>query len=117
MKKVLPYIFGVLMILGAIGHIVAPEAYAAFLPDFIPLTLANVLALIAEVVVGIALVVPKYRKMGALLFTILMLVFLPIHVWDLFKEVPAIGPSPAPEIRIVIQLLMIYGGWWLYKKY
>jgi uncharacterized membrane protein len=117
MKKVLPYVFGIIMIMGAVGHIAVPETYAPMVPDIISLTLANVLSVIAEGLIGIALIVPKYRKTGALLFAGLMVIFLPIHIWDLLKETPAIGPSPAPQIRIVVQLLMIYGGWWLYKKY
>ncbi|MEM6299737.1 MAG: hypothetical protein AAF740_13700, partial [Bacteroidota bacterium] len=117
MKKVLPYIFGIIMLLGAIGHIVSPELYAPMVPDFISLTLANVLSVIAEAVIGVALLVPKYRKVGALLFAGLMLAFLPIHIWDMLKENPAIGPAPVPQIRIVVQLMFIYGGWWLYKKH
>ncbi len=117
MKKALPYIFGIMMISGAIGHAVAPEVYAPLVPNFISLTLANVLSVIAEAAVGIALLVPKYRKIGALLFAALMIAFLPLHIWDMLKENPAIGPTPVPQIRVVVQLLLIYAGWWLYKKH
>lgn len=116
MKKILTYLLAFLMIGGATGHILAPEFYAPLVPHFIPLSLANVISVIAEGIIGVALIVPKYRKEGSLLFVMLMLAFLPIHLWDWTKEVPAVGPSPAPEIRIMLQLLMIYGGWWLYKK-
>jgi hypothetical protein len=46
-----------------------------------------------------------------------MLGFLPLHVWDMLKDISALGPSPFPEIRLVIQLLLIYIGWWIYKSY
>ena len=117
MKKVLSYIFGVIMILSALAHIFSPEAYAPMIPDFIPESVANILAALAEGVTGIALFIPIYRKKGGLLFAGLMLAFLPIHVWDLLRENPAIGPAPAPAIRLVVQFLLIYAGWWIYRKH
>ena len=117
MKKILPYVFAVIMLLSAVGHLVTPESYAPMIPEFIPENVANILAAIVEGVVGLALVVPKYRATGALCFSLLMIAFLPIHIWDLFKENPAIGPQPAPTIRLIIQFLFIYGGWWLFKKH
>lgn len=116
MKNILTYLFAIIMLAGAVGHIVAPAFYAPMVPDFIPLAFANIFSVIAEGTIGVMLLWPKYRKTGALLFVLLMLGFLPIHIWDWSKEQPAIGPSPAPEIRIMVQLLIIYGGWWLYKK-
>ncbi|MEL6562502.1 MAG: MauE/DoxX family redox-associated membrane protein [Bacteroidota bacterium] len=115
-KKILTIILGILMILGGIGHLLAPEAYAPMIPDFIPDQLANVLAFITEVATGLALIIPKYRKTGGLLFMGLMIAFLPLHVWDVFRENPAIGPFPAPIIRLVIQFLLIYVGWRIYRK-
>ncbi len=116
MRKLLSYFFAAMLLLGAIAHIVMPEAYEPMIPEFIPSLLANILAAIAEAVVGIALIIPKYRKLGGLLFALLMLAFLPIHIWDLVREEPAIGPQPIPAIRVVIQFLLIYAGWWIYKK-
>ncbi len=116
MKNILAYLLGAILLGGAVGHVVSPDFYAAMIPEFIPAGLANISAAIAEAVVGILLFLPKYRHWGGLGFFLLMLGFLPIHVWDLFKEIPAIGPSPAPEIRLVVQFLLIYAGWWIYKK-
>lgn len=105
------------MMLGAIGHIMNPDFYAGMVPDFIPLGVANVLAIIVEGAIGILLFIPKYRYWGALGFLVLMLAFLPIHVWELFKEEPVVGAPPAPAIRLAFQFLLIFAGWWLYKKY
>ncbi|MEL7120837.1 MAG: hypothetical protein AAFO07_15400 [Bacteroidota bacterium] len=116
MKTILPIILGILMILGAVTHIANPEFYAKMVPDFIPLGVANILAAIVEVVVGVLLLIPKYRYWGGLSFLLLMLAFLPLHVWDFFKESPAVGAPPAPAIRLVFQFLLIYAGWWIYKK-
>ncbi len=117
MKKVLAYLFGVMVLISAFNHIFAPESYSAMIPSFVSPLVANMLAAIAEFVIGIALFIPRFRAWGALLFTALMVAFLPIHIWDLVRENPAIGEPPAPIIRLVIQLLVIYAGYWLYKKW
>lgn len=103
------------MFLGAFNHIYAPETYTAFIPEFIPENLANILSTITEGMVGIALIIPKYRKWGGLGFCTLMLAFLPIHIWDLTKEVPAIGSKMAATIRLAVQFLLIAVGWWIYR--
>ncbi len=117
MKKVFPYILALPMLAGAVAHVLKPEAYAPMIPGFMPITLANIMAAIAELVVAIALVIPKYQKIGGLLFMLLMIAFLPIHVWDLLREEPAIGPPPAPAIRLVVQFLLIYAGLWIYRRF
>ncbi|MEM6629185.1 MAG: hypothetical protein AAF694_05910 [Bacteroidota bacterium] len=116
MKKILPFVFAALMLLGAFGHIANPDFYAPLIPDFIPESLANILSTIAEGAIGIALLLPAYRKWGALGFFLLMLAFLPLHIWDLFKETSITGSQTGAIIRLAIQFLLIYGGWWLYKR-
>jgi len=109
-------LFGLFLLFGAYNHIAKPAFYTAFVPPFIPENLANILAAVAEGVVGIALLIPQTRTLGALGFTLMMIVFLPIHIWDLFRAQPAIGSFNAAVVRVMIQLLVIYAGWWLWKK-
>jgi len=45
-----------------------------------------------------------------------MIAFLPIHVWDLFRAEPAIGSMNAAIIRVLIQFVLIYLGWRIWKK-
>lgn len=115
MKNILAYILAVFLLVSAVAHQLSPEFYAAMIPDFIPVLLANILATVVEVVVGLALLLPKYRRTGGLLFALLMVAFLPIHGWDLFRDDPAIGPAPLPIIRFVFQFVLIFLGWWIYK--
>ncbi len=65
-----------------------------------------------EVLFGIALVVPKYAKLGATGILLLLLAFLPIHVWDVFSDAPAIGSQKAAYFRLPLQLVFIA---WAYK--
>ena len=44
-----------------------------------------------------------------------MVAFLPIHIWDLFKEVPAIGSQNAAIIRLIVQFIFIALTYLAYK--
>jgi len=116
MKKILPFLFAFILLAGGVFHIITPDFYEAITPDFVPLSFANIISAIVEIAIGIALLLPKYRKVGALAFTLLMLAFLPIHLWDLFKDIPAVGSKTNAIVRLAIQFILIYGGFWLYRK-
>lgn len=111
---------GIFMIYAGINHILKPEFYSSMIPSFIPDWLAHSFSLIAEVLVGLALIIPKYRKIGALGFVVLMLIFLPIHTWDLLRENhaenPLIPTMKAAVIRFSIQIIVIAIGFWLFKN-
>ena len=117
MKKIILIFIATAMILGAVGHVAYPEMYSALIPSFIPEFTAHLFAIIAEVAIGLALIIPKFRKYGGLGFMILMIIFLPIHIWDVLKEEPFIGTKTIALVRIAVQGVMIYAGWWIYKKY
>jgi uncharacterized membrane protein len=113
MKKILTYFFAAIMFLSGIMHIISPEAYDAMIPSFIPSFLANILAALAELAIGILLVIPHYRKWGGLAFTALMVAFLPIHIWDVVRDDPVMGSTGAALIRLAIQFVLIWAGWWI----
>ena len=105
------------MIFGAVGHVVAPDMYAELIPVFIPAFVAHLLSTIAEAAIGVALFIPQFRKYGGFAFMALMIAFMPIHVWDMLKDEPFVGSQAIAAARIAIQLIMIYAGWWIYKKH
>jgi uncharacterized membrane protein len=117
MKKITSIIIAIVMILAAVGHVASPETYSPLIPSFIPEFIAHLFAIIAELGIGVALIIPKFRKYGGLAFMILMVIFLPIHVWDMLKEDPFIGTKTIALVRITVQVVIIYVGWWIYKKY
>lgn len=117
MKQLLPIFFALVLLGSAVMHIVRPDAYLAMIPHFIPAGLANLLAAISEGIVGIALLVPQLRRWGGLGFALLMLAFLPIHIWDMLRENPAIGSTGVAIGRTLIQLVLIYLGWLIWKGY
>lgn len=116
MKRFIHLILAILLILGALGHVFLPEMYAPMIPEAVPQSFAHTVSILFEAGLGILLLLPKYRHWGGLGFMFLMIGFLPIHIWDLFKATPAIGPHPIPIIRVFVQFLLIYAGFWVFKR-
>ena len=116
MKPVLPITFAVILSISAIAHVVVPAVFNPLIPPFIPALFANILAALVEGAIAVLLFMPKYRHLGGLGFSMLMLAFLPLHIWELFKEEPLVGPEPLTSIRVVMQFVLIYLGWRIYRK-
>ena len=110
--KTLRILFALFMLYAGVQHLLKPEFYIPFVPSFLPFTMGIVyVSGIAEILVGIFLLIPKYAKLGAMGLLLLMLVFLPIHIWDVFAENPAIGSQKAALIRLGVQFLFIAIAW------
>ena len=71
---------------------------------------------IPELIIGLAVLWPRTRAIAGLGFAVLCLAFLPLHVWDLFRDTPAITPHSAAIIRVFVQFFLIWTGWMLYKQ-
>ena len=120
MKKTMTYLatgfFALIMIGGAIAHVVNPDFYAPLVPAPIPLWLANVTSTIAEGIIGVLLIIPRTRRIGALAFAALLVALTPIHIWDLLKDQPAVGSHAAAVVRLIVQAVFIAGGLWLARR-
>lgn len=116
--NILSIIFAMVLLGAAYNHIVNAEIYFAMIPKFIPVLFADLFAVATEALVGILLLIPKTRKYGAIGFTILMLIFLPLHIWDVFRvnnhENPLVKNMNVAVIRLIIQLVVIGLGYWMY---
>ena len=100
------------MIYAGIQHFVKPDFFIPFVPEFLPLKLSIVYASgVAEILVGLLLLIRKYAKIGAIGILVLLFLFLPIHIWDVFAEAPIIGSRTAALIRLPIQFLLIFIVW------
>ncbi len=55
--------------------------------------------------------IKKIEIIGAWGILILMLLFLPIHISDVFSETPAVGSHNAALIRLPVQFLLIFIAW------
>jgi uncharacterized membrane protein len=115
-KLILAILFGVFLIMGGINHFRDPNSYNQMIPDFLPKLALNYITGVIELVLGIGVIIPRYRHMSALGIMILMIVFLPIHVWEIFRDDPAIGSHTTALIRLPIQFVLIAWAWFLSKK-
>lgn len=112
-KRVLTYLFGAFMIFGGINHFLKPAMYFPFFPDYMPKEILNYLTGIIEIMVGIGVFIPKYRKKASFGILILMVLFLPFHIWDVFSDKPAIGSHQASLVRLPVQFLFIFLAWFI----
>lgn len=109
---VIRVIFAIFMIYAGVQHLLNPDFYLPFVPSFMPFTMAIIYTSgIIEILLGIMLLIPKYARQGAIGIMLLMLIFLPIHVWDVFSATPAIGSHRAALIRLPVQFLFIGLAW------
>ena len=100
------------MIYAGIQHFVNPDFFLPFVPEFLSLKTTIVyVSGIAEILVGLLLLIKKYAKIGAIGILVLLFLFLPIHIWDVFAEAPVIGSRKAALIRLPIQFLLIFIVW------
>jgi uncharacterized membrane protein len=115
LKTVLTYLMAAFMVYGGVNHFLTPVMYEPFIPDFLPTELVNYGSGLLEIILGIGLLIPKFRYQAATGVFILMLIFLPLHVMDVFSEQPAIGNHDVALIRLPVQFLFIAWAWWISK--
>ena len=109
-------LFAIFMVNAGVQHFLKPEFYIPFVPSFLPFTTAIIyISGLIEVLLGIMLFIPKFIKAGAIGLLIMMIMFLPIHLWDVFSDAPAIGSHQAALIRLPVQFIFIAITWIIYK--
>ena len=115
MKKIwllLKVVLAILLIFGGVQHFISPNNYISFVPSFLPFTMVIIyISGLFEILFGLALFFKKLEIIGAWGILILMLLFLPLHIWDVFSETPAIGSHNAALIRLPVQFLLIFIAW------
>ena len=89
---VIKVLLAILMISGGIQHFRSPDLYVPFVPSFLPFPFVIIYVTgLFEIVFGLALFSKKWSRLGAWGVLCLMLLFLPLHLWDVFSKTPAIG--------------------------
>jgi len=113
-KYVFSLLLGLFMIYGGVNHILKPLFYLPFVPNFFPFRETIVfLSGLLEILVGVGLFIPLFRQWSAWIVLAMMLAFLPIHIWDIFRSDPAIGSHAAALIRAPFQLIFIAWSAWI----
>lgn len=115
-KTVLTYLMAAFMVYGGVNHFLKPAMYLPFIPDFLPADFINYGSGLLEIILGIGLLIPKFRYKASFGVLVLMLIFLPLHIIDVFTDVPAIGSHDAALIRLPVQLIFILWAWFISRK-
>ena len=112
---ILKIIFAVFFIYAGIMHFLKPAFFKHFIPNGFPKLTINYIVGVIEFGLGLSLFFPKAATYAAYGIFILLIVFLPIHVWDATKKRPAIGSKIFAYIRIPLQFLLMYGAYLIYQ--
>ena len=115
---IIKIIMALFMLYGGIQHFTNAAFFIPFVPEFLGFKMVIIYGSgLVEIIIGLLLIIRKLEGIGALALFILMLVFLPIHIWDVFSETPAIGSHQAALVRLPIQLILIGLSWKLKNIY
>ena len=115
-KLILTFLFGAFMIFAGINHFLKPAMFFPFIPDFLPKEIINYLAGILEITFGVGVFIPAFRSWATLGILGLMIAFLPLHIIDVFSDIPAIGSHQLALIRLPIQFVLILWAWYIYAS-
>ena len=114
---ILPGLLGLLLLLAGAGHFVAPEGLLGFFPAWVPDPIFWIyLSGLAELLLGLGLLWPRSRRLAAGLTALMFLVYLPLHVRDLFLDAPVMGSQAAAWVRLPFQFVLIAWAWYLYRR-
>lgn len=102
-----------------VQHFINPSFFAKVVPPFLAdFTMPIVyISGVIEIVIGLLLLTNKFQYEGALGFFLLMLAFLPLHIWDVFAENPFTGNQQNALVRLAMQFVLIGLPWKLKQLY
>ncbi|MFQ3180675.1 MAG: putative membrane protein [Polaribacter sp.] len=113
---ILRIIFGILFCFTGIMHLIKPKKFKNLIPEFLPKLAINYIFGILEFILGFSIFFSAMVKNATVGIFILLLIFLPIHIWDATKIRPAIGSKKIAFLRIPLQFLFLYCAYIIYKN-
>jgi uncharacterized membrane protein len=104
-----------LYIVGGINHFASTPFYLQMMPPYLPAHLAIVyISGVAEVTLGIGLLIPVTRRLAAWGVVALLIAIYPANLY-MWTSHMAVGGKPIPTafhvVRLIAQLLLIYWAW------
>ena len=116
-RKPLLYLLSLALCLIGFQHLLAPDAFVAIIPAKLPNPeWLNVLAGLAEIIIGVFLLEPRTRIFAAWALIALMIAVFPANVNMMLENIGPDGPgsgSPVANlVRLPFQALWILWAWW-----
>lgn len=121
LKRPLLYVMGVLYVAAGLMHFVVPGLYAQIIPPVFPAPLTLVyLSGLAEIALGLGVMIPRTRRIAAWGLVALLIAIFPANIYMATSNVVLVG---APEFlsnpstvgrwgRLPFQAVFILWAWW-----
>ena len=114
-KRVLRWLMGPIYVLAGLNHFMHPELYLAIMPPYLPLHGPLVfLSGVAEVALGVLVLVPKTRSLAGFGIIALLIAVFPANLHMALAE-PGTYDVPAWGLwlRLPVQALLIAWAYWV----
>jgi len=116
-KRVMLWIMGIFYVLAGLAHFVRTDYYLPMMPLYLPAHRELVLLSgVAEVVLGIAVLIPQTRRLAAWGVILLLIAIFPANLHIALHNVPLFGAAEGAGIwnwvRLPFQLVLIAWAWW-----
>lgn len=116
-KTILLYVMAAFYVYAGFNHLMNPAFYLAIMPPELPNPeWLNLLAGLAEIVLGVYVLEPRVRVLAAWGLIALLIAVFPANLWVAMENVGAEGPGSgagaANWVRIPFQGLFIAWAWW-----
>ncbi|MEQ9423255.1 MAG: hypothetical protein RJQ09_02470 [Cyclobacteriaceae bacterium] len=117
MKKYSLYIQSIFYIVAGLNHFLDPGFYLPLIPPYLPAhDMINLAAGVVEIIFGVGLTMPALRKYAAIGIIIMLLTFVPVHVYFIQVNSCIDGGLCVPQwvglVRlIVVHPLLIFWAW------
>ena len=118
--KVLLWLYGLLYILAGINHFISTPGYLTIMPKWLPAHAFLIyLSGLMEIVLGIMLLFSRTKKMAALLIILMLIAFLPAHIYMIqiapFQLGKILVTPLIAWLRLPFQILLMGWAWYYYR--
>lgn len=117
-KRISLYLMIILYLAAGVNHFIHPGSYYPIIPDYLPYhAQINILAGIAELVLGILLIFPVTRKVAAYGIIVLLVLFVPAHIYMIQKS-GCMNETMCWQARVAwvrlfpLQFVLMWWAWW-----
>jgi len=116
LRKISVYMLGLGFVATGLLHFIRPEPFEAIVPPFLPWARAIVyLSGVAEVGLGLGVLVPRTRRLAAWGLVALLVAVFPANLYHAFGDVKLASmqaPFAYHVIRLPMQLVLIAWAYW-----
>lgn len=123
--KLSTYLLGLIYIAAGVYHFVNPAFYTPLIPPYfesvVSASTINLLAGISEVLLGIGVLLPRYRNMSCYGIIAMLIAFIPSH-WYMIQQgtfqlgFVEITPTIAWLRLLVVHPILMLWPWWIAQQ-